>query len=416
MAVPKTIVFADNYPEGRILSVIISPFVVLLVSNITLLPIYSFFKKRRIFNLETTCLIVAALFIILSASQSIYFPTYSVIYSLDWLGLISLVIFVSTGFNSIKKKHQQNMLVTLFLNVSLTLIFISIIAGAQSIKRAPLGITIEATSIAPMFGQGADESNLFFRPLGLAYHANIMANELLVIWLSSLIIYFQISKKHQLKKIVKHALIIVTIVFFITIVLSQSRAIYLALLFFSFNILIWKHQYLHTLILFIWSKFKKTIFINMSFLLIVASVFLQRIYLSLNSFNETGGFFIRERLNQEAMSLFTKHPFLGVGCGMFIPALAGNNPTGVVSEFPEAVHNGFLLFIVENGLVAQIIVIIFLFLMIKKVIHNKKSFDRNRLIIVGLVTQLIPMFFHPFVNYLSLYTIIVVIINSSKME
>lgn len=410
-AVPKTIIVSDNYPEGRILSVTFSPYFVLLLSNIGLLFAFFISKKRKVFKLETIILLGAILAIILSATKSTYFPIYSTVFASYWLGLSCLAIFLANNFRALKNKDQITTLITLFFQTSLTILFISTIALFQLIKRSPLGLTIESTGIAPLFGGGADESDLIFRPVGLAPHANMMANELLVIWLVLLTIYILIFQKKNVKKTLDKVLFVVTICFLTTIAISQSRALYISLFVFFLLFLISEYNLTKKLIQLVLKKFQRFFILGMFFSIIIGFIFLQRTFYSLNSFSETGGFYTREKLSQEAIGLFKKSPFLGMGMGMFVPALAENNPTGIISKFPEAVHDGFLLFIVENGLISQLFIIAFYFLIIRYiVINDKKNKLIKKILLISLFVQLIPMFFHPFTNYLTVYTIIVLII------
>lgn len=410
-AVPKIIIVSDNYPEGRILSVVFSPYFVLLISSIGLLLTSFFSKKGKIFSLETILLLISILAIILSATKSIYFPIYSTAFASYWLGLSCLAIFLANNFQVLKSKKQTTTLITLFFQISLTILFVSTIAFFQLIKRSPLGLAIESTGVAPLFGGGADESNLIFRPVGLSPHANMMANELLIIWLVLLTIYISVFQKSNIKKLLDKTLFITTVFFLITIAISQSRALYISLFVFFVLFLISEYNLTKKLIKLVLKKFQKFFILGMIFSLIIGFIFLQRTLNSLNSFNETGGFHTREKLSQEAIGLFKKSPFLGMGMGMFVPALAENNPTGIISRFPEAVHDGFLLFIVENGLISQFFIIAFYFLIIRKIIiNNKKDKLIQKILLISLFVQLIPMFFHPFTNYLTVYTIIVLII------
>lgn len=417
-AIPKMIIFSDNYPSGRILNVIFSPYLILLLTTVVFFIFYLFWKKRNIFNLELVFLLSTIIFMFLSSTKSIYFPIQSTIYTLSWLGLACLIILVGSQLQTFTNKKKLRILVTVFIQIGLSILFISGISLTQLIKRSPIGLNIESVSSAPSFGGGADESNLIFRPLGLSKHANIMANEIFSLWLSFFIIYLHIFKNYR-KKLLKSLFLVATLSFVITTIISQSRALYITLIIFFLLLLICDYKLITAALknslelLKKLNKNTKTIFLMFS--LILVAIFVQRAAISLNSFSETGGFPIRKKLNQEAIHLFYKHPFLGVGNGMFMPALAQNNPFGVVSQFPESVHNGFLLFSVENGLIAQLLILIFFFFLTKRVTKMSKQANLiKKITLLSLFVQFLPMFFHPFINYITICTVIIVVIDYNE--
>lgn len=410
IAVPKTLIFSDQYPSGRVLSFIFSPYIVILLSGIGIFLASLFSKRIPRFNLTLLFLMITVLLIIISAQQSLYFPAYAMIYAFCEFGWISLIILFINHFKSVGVKRRQELFLSLFFHLSLTLLFISSLVFVQLVKRSPLGLTIESTGVAPLFGAAADESTLVFRPMGLSPHANMMASELFILWICLVVIYFSFLNKIRLGRLVNSIFVIATIFSLLAIIFSQCRSVYISTIVFLVLLLVLDYQFISKWIKLTWFRFSRFGFIGFVLVLIGGFVITNRAWYSLYSFTETGGFIIREELNREAISLLKKYPVLGVGKGMFIPALAANNPTGVVSKFPEAVHNGFLLFVVESGVLAQGASLVFLFLLVRNLFYRQISASLKKVMAAGLIAQIIPMFFQPFINYWTVYTIIILIL------
>lgn len=366
-------------------------------------------KKIPKFNSTLLFLMMTVLLVVFSARQALYFPIYAMIYALYLFGWVSLTILFMSHFTSINILQRQKIISSLFFQICLTLSFISLIVFVQLIKRAPLGLIIESTGVAPLFGAAADESTLVFRPVGLSPHANMMANRVFILWLSLIIIYLSFLKKFQSIRLIRSIFITTSMISLLAIVFSQSRSIYIGVVVFLTLLLIWDYSIIIKWLKLAWSGLRQLRFMGLVLLLIGSFTIANRAWYSFYSFTETGGFIIRKELNREAISLLKKYPVWGVGPGMFIPALAGDNPMGVIRKFPEAVHNGFLLFAVENGLLAQGALMILFFLLIKNLFYKKLSVSLRKAMIIGFISQLMPMFFQPFINYWTIYTTIILI-------
>jgi hypothetical protein len=417
LAVPKSIILSSQYPDGRMLSFIFSPHTVLLLSIIGITFLGFLLKKIKIFNLVVLSLLSVVFFIIFSASRSLYFSGFSMIYSLHWLGYVSFLLIFINYFNSLSKSRKNRFWKVLFFQISISLIFISSISAFQMVKRSPLGLNIESAKVAPIFGVGADESELIFRPVGLTPHANMMANETFILMMSLFVIYLKLKINKNFKIYFLNFFLLVFLASIFTIIISQSRSVYLALLFYLPLIIIFNKHELRKIL----SKLKILIKKYQKFWIVILAfislVVLNRAWHSFYSFNETGGVEVRRELNQEAFFIIRKYNLLGVGSGMFIPSLAAENPTGVVQKFAESVHNGFLLFIAESGLLAQLFLFLTMFIFFRKIYFSKEKSSFKKIILIGLIAQLIPMFFQPFINYLSVYTIFtMVIILGEKKE
>jgi len=158
--------------------------------------------------------------------------------------------------------------------------------------------------------------------------------------------------------------------------------------------------------------FKLSLFVKFSFLLAAGLVFLRsqsRLINSIYSFTETGG--VNTRISQlsEAFSVFIKFPFFGVGSNMFIPMSYQLFPNGVMSYFPENIHNGLVLFLVERGAIASGVYLLFFLGLIQAVKKNISNKLTKTVIYLSILTGLVIMLFHPFINLLSINILITIL-------
>ena len=137
---------------------------------------------------------------------------------------------------------------------------------------------------------------------------------------------------------------------------------------------------------------------------------LLRIVYSFNTFSEFGGMSVRNKLFEESVSLLRKNFFFGVGRGMFIPALFNENPTGVIIQFPESVHNGIILNIIENGFFSFISFCLFYFFLFRKLSLLKSNKNFSIFAFALLLAQFLISFFHPITNLISIYTFVLILI------
>jgi hypothetical protein len=408
LAVSKEIIISNQYEKGRILGFIFSPHTVLLISIISSSIFLFFSEKFRKMNYTFLFLILLSLSIVISASKSYFFPTFSVVYALHSIGFVCFIIISSIRNNLLSKIDKLKLWRSLFFQISVSLIFISLISILQLIKTSHLGLNIESIESSPVYGVGADESRLIFRPTGLTPHANIMSNQVFILILTLLVVFMKINSKNK-SKYLSYFFVGINLISILTIIISQSRSIYLGLLFVFLSILIFNYSFFKRVFSIVIDFFKHKPKFWMILLIFVIFIVGNRARYSVYSFAETGGFQVRRELVSETLSLIRKNPLFGVGKGMFIPALSAENPTGVISRFPESVHNGFLLFIAESGLVSQFILIIVVYFGFRRLYFSKYKNSLKVIIIISFIAQLVPMFFQPFINYLSVYTIFTLI-------
>lgn len=413
LAVPKDIILSPLYPDGRILNFVFSPYVALLYSAILTAFILVLLRKIKFDKILLSILPVVFL-ITLSAINTPFFVDFSLLSALNWVGSFSFLLILINHLSNLSPAETEKFWKVIFFQLSLSLIFISAISTVQLIKKNPIGLKIESAKVAPVFGVGADESLLIFRPVGLTPHANILSNVALILFVSLYIVYLKLGKAEQNKLF--NLFVVTNLATIFMVIIAQSRTVYFSfVLFFLFFVYLTKDRFkkAYQQIKEIFDKNRVISFLVLSFLLLVI---INRIYYSFRIFDVTGGYEVRKQLNQEAGYLIEKYTLLGVGQGMFIPALAMENPSGVISTFAEAVHNGFLLFVAESGLLTQLFLIASIYLVTKIIAAKKLNKLLKLAILIGFIIQLTPMLFQPFINYFSVYTILALGVAYTKKD
>jgi O-antigen ligase len=137
---------------------------------------------------------------------------------------------------------------------------------------------------------------------------------------------------------------------------------------------------------------------------------------SIYSFSEFGGINTRETQYAEAFSVFLKSPIFGIGDRMFIPTSFQLFPKGIMSYFPEDVHNGFFLFIIERGLLGFTAYVFFMILLCKKITNSQANKEIKSVIYSGLIAGFTMMAFHPERNFLSDFVLLVVVFANFNYE
>ena len=94
------------------------------------------------------------------------------------------------------------------------------------------------------------------------------------------------------------------------------------------------------------SFLKRKRFIVYGLVILFNLVVLDRFLRSIYFFSSGGGWEIRKELFEIAFSLIKRFPLLGVGNVNFIPVAHASFPEGVMSYFPETVHNFFIMLFV----------------------------------------------------------------------
>ena len=442
VVVPREAIKSPLYWEGRTISFTLSPFFILSIITINIVYIYVFRKvflviinwsfyhkinhfikdiigrhyRQNKFNmrkLDTQLfvneyllffLIMFALIFISSASST-YFTGLSFLYTAVEFSFLAWLILAILTLRRYSKKKVESILITLLFILFGMLVLESSITYLQVLKRGVLGLIIEKVSVVPSFGFGADENRLQFRPVGLSYHANSLANW--QISLLSTIILLWLTVKHLLSKNISNFLIFASIGLSVSvIVLTLSRSAYLSLFLFAFIFILFNFETSLKAVRFALGylqKFKIPLLVIFVYLIFMIS---DRALNTLFTLGETGGLKTRQVQIEEAIQIIRSSYYLGVGNGMFISASYDFNPEGVVKYFPEYIHNGFILFLAERGFIAGIFYLLGLYFLLRSVTFSFLTKNFRLIIVSGIVANYVMMLFQPFVNFLSLNILI----------
>jgi hypothetical protein len=411
VVVPPEAMSNPLYQYGRSLFFTFSPAYFLLILSIGAVPLLFFRLKKMIHvPLPFVLLFLLESSQLFSALNTTGLPVLSMLYTISGLGLICWgVVFVNYLHNN--KMNSARLLHILFTQLIIILLFHSTIVLGQTFFRSTLGLKIEQTDQIPYFGAGADEDSFQFRPVGLRSHSNELGNEILVLSSAFLFLGAVLYEKNVSKLRAETGLFAVTgLVSLLVMILTQSRSVYLGIA--AGLVLLFLHQRARVEKVFHYLVKKILPYRFTLFILIVLIGFMvgRRLWKSQFSFGEAGGYTVRVQLLEEAQSLIQQNWWWGVGPGMFIPSAFQHNPDGVMKVFPEAVHNGFYLFLTEGGVMSLSVAGFFLYFLTRKVWNSKMSKLAKWVYASALVGQLVVMIFQPFVNFVTYFTILVAII------
>lgn len=413
VAVPAIAVHSPQYWEGRNLAFSLTPLLIIFLSGLVLL--FIFWKKNTI-NL----LLHEKLILILFGMYGLSFvgsimPFVSLVITSYELTLAVWGVYLILAMKNLSMLQVKKLIFTLTIIFIVVLLQDSLLVFGQVIKRGALGLAIERTQVAPVFGLGADERSGVFRPFGFNIHPNGLANEVILLGMSILISLQYLSDKFiKRNKIINKISIGVILLSSLIIIVSLSRAafvaIFLSLLFFAYRHpkLLKKIKNLQQ-ILVIKSKpwLKVVIFIVLAILTFKLT---SRLFDSIYSFSELGGVTTRTEQYKEAIEVFKNYPLFGVGVGMFMSASYQLFPDGIMRYFPEPVHNGFLLFLVERGALGAITYLIFLIYFCLEISNLKIKKLTKTMIYLGIISSFVMMIFHPQNNFLSFLMVLILFI------
>lgn len=410
LVIPPSAIIMNQYLEGRHLSWGFTPYLLINLVAFLLIPFWKKKYKKQI-NLffHEKILLILNLAGLLSAFYGSIFLNISLLNVVSiFLSLIPFYYLILTLINSNKQKNKQLLLSLLVIIVCLSN-YEAIVVFLQMLIRNPVGILAESIKMAPIFGLGADENQTVFRPFGLNYHPNVLANQHLI---SIFTLLFLNSYLKKIPKIWQKLVYWTVTISIIVIIITLSRAAYIALLI-SFGLIYSKYyNWINKKIISIMTSIKNTKLINklliFCFLILLIFRTSERLINSIFAFSEFGGVNTRAIQFQEAWEVFKKSSIFGIGDRMFIPTSYQLFPNGVMTYFPEEVHQGFFLFIIERGLLGGSIYLIFLLSFLKQI--NKTFVSQLTKIVIysGLIAGYIVMLFHPVRNTLTFLFLLVI--------
>lgn len=276
------------------------------------------------------------LFTVLLLSLSVFLsknPFVGWYYLLKFLEMSYVVFFVAEALTKSKKKFFRIVL-------SMGIVFESLLACAQFFLHRSLGGLLyflgerTFTSDTPGIANASIHGILVLRPYGTFSHPNVLAGFLL---LGLIILWYCFAEKKNMRE--GYFLLMTTLIGSLGLMLTLSRTtIILGIVIILFLL---------------GSKLYKKILFLIPIGILVLVLFPTLFYrFAPNTFEESA--VTRIELFLAALHMISQHPLFGVGLGNFIPSLS--SPT-----LYQPVHNIFILWIAETGIVGGIISILFLF-------------------------------------------------------
>ena len=302
-----------------------------------------------------------------------------------------MTIFIFYFFVHYQKRF--NLIFTLFI---FTISLQSLISFAQFLRQSSLGLPLEISQVASAYYANIDEVSNIFRVSGTFHYHNQLA---LIILL--LIVFISVRALE-----VKKTLYLLSIIFgFITILLSQSRSVWLAALIFIYFLFLDYKKELSKIVTLIGAR--KIILLILVIVVGLSYVLIPRLILSLNLFYEGAGFSFRTKIFSEALESISINPLVGWGIGTNEYVLVSLFPNGVVSAFPTAVHNAYLQLTLEVGLLGTLFFLLPFLLILREFYVNKSNLSSNKktnhykfVYKSGLVICSLYYFFQPHVGIL----------------
>jgi O-antigen ligase len=273
-------------------------------------PIYSLNPSFQIF----------ILFLITQLLSTVINQTYAVgfVRLCEYLvvGLWSLMLSTYV-FQDLLKRIQYPLLMSFVFEVLLSLLQVTYghSIGFWIFGERTFSLTTPAIAKFNMYGYE------LLRPYGTFSHPNVLAAYILI---CSFIIW-QLSSLSTTRKLG------IGIVGSLIVVLSVSRTVFIAGLFFLLSI-------------------PKRFIVWIVIILVVLSPFLYVRFSSLFTYDLLS-WVRREELFMTGLNLTSQNPFFGVGLNNFIPTIAYASPIAGMSRFLQPIHNIYLLTLSETGLI-----------------------------------------------------------------
>lgn len=378
------------YPDGRSLYFKFTPLLVLGISMII-----SWLFKLVTGKFRTNWLVVILLVIVglntVSGMLTQVLPWWVALGLMA--GELSLVVWIWwTMFYLGKSSERERNRFWGFLGnlFKLLLIVGSLLVVAQGIKGSGLGLVVEQSGILPYSDAGSDAGGLLNRPIGIWTNANEAAFGLMTYFLAWLMIKVKFGKDSYW---FGEKWLLVPL---IALVWLQSRSVFLALV----PILIWwVYYYFDEIRLGIKSVRLggANLLLMLTGMLAGIMVLVNRFWNAVTNFGSDSGWGVRANLISVALRLIGHNFWWGVGVGNFIPIAFRDDLTGVMKSFPEAVHNGWILILSEQGWLGFMFWVLFLGLFgwwwWKKYVNNRRL---RWLLAAGFMAQFLVMMFQPF--------------------
>lgn len=218
----------------------------------------------------------------------------------------------------------------------------------------------------------------WLRAYGTFPHPNILGGFLTIVLAFCFYLYEQTDRlwqqlKNKQLEIFKTTVLFATMIIFSGLLLSFSRAAWLAtgLIFLIILIqLIFKKSFVS------WSTFLKLFLLIVFTGAIWISVYTEPFLTRVKASERLEKFSINQRIDsyQDAWQTFKQKPLLGTGVGVYTYSLHQQHPERYVWDL-QPPHNTFLLILVELGLVGFILFLIIFLLIVKNIFYQSQIFS-----------------------------------------
>jgi hypothetical protein len=378
------------YPDGRSLYFKFTPLLVMGVAMVV-----SWLVKLMTIKFRTNWLIVILLVVVglnmVSVMSNQVLPLWTILGSLtNDLALVIWIwwtMFYLGKASEIERKFFWKFLMNLFKAV---LIIGAVLVLAQGLKGSGLGLVVEQSEILPFSNSGSDEGGWLNRPIGIWTHANEAAYYLMTYFMAWLLIKIRFDKKRD--GLLGENWMFIPLA---SVIWLQSRSVFIGLVPMS---IWWICFYFRR----IKSRIKTLRLGGIRLFLVLAGMFLgsvvvvNRFWNSVTNFGESSGWVTRTGLISVALRLVSHNFWWGIGKGNFIPVAFREDTTRIMKSFPESVHNGWILILVEQGFWGLLFWILFVGLLFVLWWKRKSEARFWWLLVSCFSANLLVMVFQPF--------------------
>lgn len=380
------------YPDGRNMYFKFTPLLILNISMVVSSIFRLIIRPKLKINLLVVIVLLGIYFRSLSVTLANITPWW--IQTSNYINELAVIVWYWWSLDyvqSLKMKQKTIDYWRYYQSLFKTIMVIAVLlVFVQGLKGSAIGLVVEQSNVLPYSFSGSDAGGWLSRPISLWEHANMAAYAIFGYLLTWLLLKIKIERDKF--EILKHewwlALVLVALVWL------QSRSVYMALLIMSLWIYIFFSQKIIAKLKMI--RISKIYHFPIIFIIfMIVLVVFGRFWNAISNFGIYSGWEIRGGLIDLSFEMFKKHMWLGVGPGNFLSVAAKEDISGIIKIFPEVVHNGWILVLVEQGIIGLSIWICYLILLLTNWLRVYKG-AYGWFLVFGLISQGLVMCFQPF--------------------
>jgi O-antigen ligase len=355
-------------------------------------------SKEKLFS-------VSILFFLLYLIYSTFFvaDNFNVVYQMTRWWMLSFLFFIIliSGFLKLKEILWPVVLGSIFPSILGIWQFLSQYTFANKF----LGLSIHAPEVSGVSVVASDQIGRWLRAYGTFANPNIFAGYLVL----SVVFTFLLMKRVMLEK---------QKIFLMVILFLQTMA-----LFFTFSRTAWLAWFVFIIFIILYclivsKKIAWPIVFSLAFFAVLFAMFFPLVQ---NRTEIKSSYEIRsisERMDgyREALTIWDSHKYLGVGAGNYTLA-SYNLDSNKNGTSYQPVHNIFLLFIVENGIIGFALfsfILATFFIYLTSIIYKKKLFFS---LILAIIFLILGLFDHYLVSsYIGLMVLSLYLAVSTRLS